>query len=88
MKTIDILEATAPLADYAQVVAAEPVIITSDGKPLMALLDIKDTDFETFSLSTNPEFMKIIRQSRERHEKEGGISGEEMRRRLGLPGSD
>ncbi len=88
MKTIDILKATAPLSHYAHMVAAEPVVITSDGKPLMVLLDIKDTDFETFSLSTNPEFMKIIRQSRERHEKEGGISGREMRRRLGLSGSD
>nr|VFJ72041.1 MAG: prevent-host-death family protein [Candidatus Kentron sp. FM]VFJ72206.1 MAG: prevent-host-death family protein [Candidatus Kentron sp. FM]VFK19842.1 MAG: prevent-host-death family protein [Candidatus Kentron sp. FM] len=84
MKTMDISEATASLAEYARVVATEPVVITSDGRPLMALLDMKDTDFETFSLSTNPEFMEVIRQSRERHEKEGGISGEEMRRRLGL----
>nr|VFJ66754.1 MAG: prevent-host-death family protein [Candidatus Kentron sp. FW] len=87
MKTMDISEATASLAEYARVVAAEPVVITSDGRPLMALLDMKDIDFETFSLGTNPEFMQIIRQSRERHEKEGGISGEEMRRRLGLSGA-
>nr|VFJ70419.1 MAG: Antitoxin Phd_YefM, type II toxin-antitoxin system [Candidatus Kentron sp. FM]VFJ70803.1 MAG: Antitoxin Phd_YefM, type II toxin-antitoxin system [Candidatus Kentron sp. FM]VFK18728.1 MAG: Antitoxin Phd_YefM, type II toxin-antitoxin system [Candidatus Kentron sp. FM] len=86
MKTMDISEATASLAEYARVVAAEPVVITSDGKPLMALLDMKNTDFETFSLSTNREFMKIIGQSRERQENEGGISSEEMRRRLGLSG--
>nr|VFJ89469.1 MAG: Antitoxin Phd_YefM, type II toxin-antitoxin system [Candidatus Kentron sp. H]VFJ91003.1 MAG: Antitoxin Phd_YefM, type II toxin-antitoxin system [Candidatus Kentron sp. H]VFJ97320.1 MAG: Antitoxin Phd_YefM, type II toxin-antitoxin system [Candidatus Kentron sp. H] len=84
MKTMDISEATASLAEYARVIAAEPVVITSDGKPLMALLDMKDTDFETLSLSTNPEFIKIIGQSRARHEKEGGISSDEMRRRLDL----
>ncbi|MBT8420283.1 MAG: type II toxin-antitoxin system prevent-host-death family antitoxin [Gammaproteobacteria bacterium] len=86
MRTMDISEATASLSEYARVVAAEPVVITSGGKPLMALLDVRDTDLETFSLSTNPEFMEIIRQSRERHEKERGISSEEMRRRLGLSG--
>ena len=64
-------------------ITTEPMLIMSDGKPLMALLDMKDTDFETLSLRTNPEFMEIIWQSRERHEKEGGISSEEMRRRLG-----
>ena len=81
---MDISEATASLAEYAYMVATEPVLIMSDGKPLMALLDMKDTDSEIFSLSTNPEFMEIIRQSREQQEKEGGISSEEMRRRLGL----
>lgn len=80
---MDIFEATASLAEYARVVATEPLVITSGGKPLMALLDRKESDSETLSLSTNPEFMEIIRQSRERHEKEGGISSEEMRRRLG-----
>nr|VFJ71545.1 MAG: hypothetical protein BECKFW1821C_GA0114237_102740 [Candidatus Kentron sp. FW] len=44
----------------------------SDGKPLMTLLDMKATDLETFSLSTNPEFMEIIRQSEERQKKMAG----------------
>ncbi len=84
MRTIDINEATAPLAEYAGTVAAEPLIITVKGKPLMALIDIEDTDFETLSLGSNPEFLEIIQSSGERHKKEGGISGEEMRRRLGI----
>lgn len=63
-------------------VSSEPVVITSAGKPVMALVNLENTDLETFSLSTNPEFMEIIRGSRVRHEKEGGVSADELRRRL------
>ncbi len=84
MKTIDMHEATSPLAEYAPMVSSEPVVITSAGKPVMALVNLENTDLETFSLSTNPEFMEIIRGSRQRHEKEGGVSADELRRRLEL----
>lgn len=82
MKTIEMDEATAPLSEYARLVTTETVIITSHGKPVMALIDIEDVDFETISLSTNPDFMKIIQHSRRRQEQEGGISSEEIKRRL------
>lgn len=84
MKTIDIHDATAPLTDYLNVVMREPVIIMSSGKPLMALMDVEDLDFETISLSFNSDFMELIQHSRTRLEQEGGISREEMRRRLGM----
>ncbi len=84
MKTLDIAEATRPLAEYANIVTNEPVIVMSRGKALMALIDLNHIDIESLSLSTSPDFMEIINRSRERHAREGGISGEEMRRRLGL----
>ena len=84
MKTIDIHEATDPLADYAQVVTTEPIIITSHGKPVMALIDVEEVDFETISLSMNPAFIDLIQHARKRHEQEGGISSDEMRDRLNL----
>ncbi len=43
------------------------------------------SDSETMKLSTNPKFIAIIEDSRARMKAEGGISSEEMRRRLGLP---
>jgi hypothetical protein len=43
-----------------------------------------DADLESLSLSTNPDFLDIIEKSRRRHEREGGISSAEMRRRLGV----
>jgi antitoxin (DNA-binding transcriptional repressor) of toxin-antitoxin stability system len=84
MKTIDIHDATAPLSEYAALITTEPVIITIQGKPYAALVDIENVDFETLSLSLNPEFIEIIQHSRRRQEQEGGISSEEIRRRMEL----
>jgi hypothetical protein len=43
-----------------------------------------DADWETESLSNNPKFLAILERSRKRLREEGGISSDEMRRRLGL----
>jgi len=40
------------------------------------------TDWDTVSLSTNPKFLELIERSRARQRAEGGISADEMRRRL------
>ena len=82
MKIIEMTEAKASLAEYADRVAREPVIVTLNGEPVAALVAIENADFETISLSTNPEFMALIERSRARQKAEGGISSEEMRRQL------
>jgi len=84
MKTLEMAKATAPLVEYAQEVTEEPVILTVDGKPVVALVPIEDTDWETVTLSTHPRFLALIKQSRARQKAEGGISSSEMRRRLEL----
>ena len=84
MKTLELTEATASLADYAKGLDQEPLILLTDGRPFAALLTIDDADWETVSLSNNPKFQAIIARSRQRLREEGGISGDEMRRRLGL----
>jgi prevent-host-death family protein len=84
MKVVEQTEAKAPLADYAADVAQEPVIVTVNGKPVAALVAIENADLETVSLSTNPAFRALIERSRARHRAEGGLSGDETRRRLGL----
>jgi prevent-host-death family protein len=86
MKLIDRHEARQSLGECAEKVGNEPVIVTRNGKPIAALLPIGDSDWETISLSLNPEFIGIIQRSRARHEAEGGVSSDEMRRRLGLSG--
>jgi prevent-host-death family protein len=83
MKAIEMAEATAALAEYARQVAVEPVIVTVGGRPVAALVAIENADLETVSLSTNPDFLALIERSRARQQEEGGISSEEMRRRLG-----
>jgi antitoxin (DNA-binding transcriptional repressor) of toxin-antitoxin stability system len=84
MKTLELVDATAPLADYARHLKNAPVILTTHGKPVAALVVIKNADWETVKLSTDPKFLALIERSRARQKAEGGISSEEMRRRLGL----
>ena len=84
MKTVEMAEATAPLAEYARDVSSEPVILTVRGKPVAALVSVENADLETITLSTHPQFIALIERSRARQSAEGGISSEEMRRRLGV----
>ncbi len=84
MKTLEMTEATAPLVEYARDVNKEPLILTIAGKPIAALVAIENADWETVTLSTHPQFLALIEQSRARQKAEGGISSEEMRHRLGL----
>jgi antitoxin (DNA-binding transcriptional repressor) of toxin-antitoxin stability system len=65
----------------------EPVVITVDGKPVAALMALENADLEGVSLCTSPAFLRLIDRSRARHGVEGGVSSEEMRRRLGLSAS-
>jgi prevent-host-death family protein len=83
MKTLEMAKATAPLAEYARDVSREPVILTVRGKPIAALVSVENADLETITLSTHPQFIALIERSRARQRAEGGISSEEMRRRLG-----
>lgn len=83
---MEVAQARAALADYVRDVNQEPVIVADHGRPVAALVAIEDTDMETASLSTNPAFIALIERSRSRQQAEGGISSEEMRRELGLPG--
>ncbi len=84
MKTLEIEKATGPLAEYARRVGEDPVVLTEDGKPVAALVAVRNADLETLTLSTRAQFISLIKRSRERHNREGGISGSEMRRRLNL----
>ena len=72
------------MAEHTADLDKEPVVITSDGKPIAVLVSLDNIDLETVSLSTNPKFLELIERSRSRHREQGGISSDEMRRRLGL----
>jgi len=84
MRTIELAEATASLAEYARNAHNETVVLTIGGRPIAALVPIENADVETVTLSTHPQFLSLIERSRVRQNTEGGISSDEMRRRLGL----
>jgi antitoxin (DNA-binding transcriptional repressor) of toxin-antitoxin stability system len=67
----------------SRLVKNEPLILTINGKPIAALIPLENVDLETVTLSTHPQFLALIERSRTRQKTEGGISSEEMRRRLG-----
>ena len=86
MKKLAVSKASEPLSDYVRQVDEGPVLVlTERGKPIAALISMRNLDPESLALSMNSRFMEIIERSRRRHEREGGISSDEMRRRLGLP---
>jgi len=82
MKTIEIASAQGSLSEYAGHEEDLPLIVTDQGRPVAALVAVPNTDLESISLSTNPEFLRLIERSRHRQSQEGGLSAEEMRKRL------
>ena len=82
MKQIESADATGTLAEYAAEIDRGPVVIMDHGRPVAALVPIKNADLETVSLSMNRQFLDIIERSRARVQSEGGISSDELRRRL------
>ena len=84
MKKVELRQASAPLSEYALKAKKGPIIVTKAGKPVAAVVPIRNADAETVSLSTNRQFLAIMERSRTRLKKEGSISAKEIRRRLGL----
>ena len=60
----------------------EPLVITRKGKAVAVLLPLDDGDLESIALSLNPELMAVVERSRRSIKENGGISFEEMWRRL------
>jgi len=84
MKTLELTQATATLVDYVQNMGPETHILNINGQPVAALMPLENLDMETISLSTNPEFLAILAESRASLKAEGGITLAEVKRRLGL----
>ncbi len=86
IRKVDMKDAVGPLAEYASQVegGGAPVVVTAAGRAVAAVIPVSEDDLEMISLSTNPRFIELIEESRRSLAREGGITSEEMRRRLGL----
>jgi prevent-host-death family protein len=82
MRVIDKSDATDTLAQYAAEIENGPVIVTSEGRPVAALVPLDNIDLETVSLSTNREFLALIERSRSSVREQGVIPNDAMRRRF------
>ena len=82
MKTIEISTAKRPLSDYAKEIDEDIIVLTSDDKPVAAIVSLKNVDPESLSLSTNPEFLEIIERAREEFKSGKKLSLEEMQQEV------
>jgi len=64
MKTIEISTASKTLAEYAREWDDDFVVLTSNNRPVAAIVSLKRIDPESVALSTNREFLEIIDQAR------------------------
>jgi antitoxin (DNA-binding transcriptional repressor) of toxin-antitoxin stability system len=83
MKTIDLAEVSA-LTPHVSAGAHDPVIVTKDGTTIAAVIPVTGDDAEQLLLSLSPQFQAVLERSEERLRQEGGLSADEVRRRLGL----
>ena len=84
MKSIDLGDVTA-LGPFIQPGSTEPVLVKSGDQTLAAVVPVGNAeDLENLILSRDPRFDAILQRSQRRLEEEGGLSSDEVRRRLGL----
>lgn len=85
MKTVEMAQATAPLADYARRARRESVVVTMRGKPIATVTAVpRGADWESIAIGSDPKFLEIMERSRLAHRRRGGLSSDEMRRQLGI----
>lgn len=86
MKTLALENSEAlSLADAVKMASSgEPVLLTQGGEGCFVLGAVDDLEWEAFSLSRNTEFMAYLDRCRERAKREGSISLEDAKRKLGL----
>ena len=82
MKTIEISEASGSLSDYAKELGEEVIVLTSNKKPIAALVSLKNMARESLALSTSPEFIGIIQAARKEFQFVKKLSLEEMKREV------
>jgi PHD/YefM family antitoxin component YafN of YafNO toxin-antitoxin module len=87
MKTLELKKASKTLADYATRLGSESIVITSNKKPLAALVSLRGVERESLSLSLSPAFLKIIRRARAEVRRGEVYSLNQIKQEL-LPASD
>ncbi len=82
MKTLEVVKANRPLSEYAKNLEKEMLVLTSNTTPVAAVVSLKNIDWESLSLSSNPEFMEIIEKSRKEFKIGKRVSLTEMQQEI------
>ena len=87
MKQLEVTQTLVSLLEAVQALGREPTALLQNGRPVAVLLPVAGADLETLALALNPQFLAILERSRTRQLAEGGVSTEEMQRRLAVHAS-
>jgi antitoxin (DNA-binding transcriptional repressor) of toxin-antitoxin stability system len=80
MKTIEITNENDALTQYTDgLEKGDVVVLTKNDEPVAALVSLEDIDTDSLSLSTNPDFLRIIERSRQSFNEGRTLSADEMR---------
>lgn len=82
MKRIEISKDSRPLSDYTDELDDEIVILTSQDRPVAALIPLREVDEESLALSTSDAFQDIMERAREEVRAGKTVSLEELKRKL------
>jgi prevent-host-death family protein len=83
VKTVELAEAKASLSEYAREAKKQALVVTQKGRPVLALMPLPPhTDLENLAVTTHPTFQAIMQRAEARYRTEGGLSTEQVRRRL------
>jgi len=85
MKTIQLSNASRPLAEYARELKDEVLAVRDAGGPVAAMVPLKGVDRESLALSAHPEFLDLIARSRAQFAAGQTLTLQEMKRAV-LPG--
>jgi hypothetical protein len=84
MKVVPLEGSTLTVSELVELAQSEAVILTRDGQPVAAVKDMSGSDWESTALVHNPQFVRLIEQSRRSYRDQGGIGLEQLREELGL----
>jgi hypothetical protein len=79
MRTIEISTASKPLCDYANEIDEGIIVLTSNERPIAAIVSLRNVDKESLLVSSNPEFIEITNKARQDFESGRRLSFDEMK---------
>lgn len=80
MKTIELSKASQSLSAYAEEFSQETIVLTVNGKAVAAVISLEGIDPESLMLSTNQEFLEIIKNSRNEFKSKKTLSLEDIKK--------
>ena len=80
MRTIQLSNASRPLAEYARELKEDILVIKDANLPVAAIVSLKAVDRESLALSAHPEFLDLIARSRAQFAAGQTLTLDEMKR--------